>query len=314
MIYFFKENLKTSFFLWLNVVKMMVPIAICVKILETIGAIDLIGFLLEPIMISVGLPGIMGLVWAVTMFTNIWTGALLFITLLGSSDITSAQVTILGIMMLMSHALPLEIRLVQKCGVNAAFSIVLRIGSSLVLAYLFNWTFSTFELLNHSASIVIGESVFAEQTLLQWVIRQLESLVLVYFMLIGLVLILDLMKRFNLIHKLGDILSPYFTLIGVSRKCAPITFVGMTLGLVYGGSLLLQEVEKEEVNEDDIHLSVISMNLFHSIIEDTIIIFMMGGAIFWILIVRFIYTVIILKAINYILAINNGFFWKVIKK
>ncbi len=129
-------------------------------------------------------------------------------------------------------------------------------------------------------------------------------------MLSGLVIILGIMKKFNLMYKLGNIIYPYFNLIGVSKNCAPITFVEMTLGLVYGGSLLLKEVEKGGLNEGDMHLSVASMNLFHSIIEDTIVIFMMGGAIFWIFVVRFIYTVIIMRLITFGLAINSRFFGK----
>ncbi|MEI8635240.1 hypothetical protein [Vibrio coralliilyticus] len=87
----------------------------------------------------------------------------------------------------------------------------------------------------------------------------------------------------------------------------------MTLGLVYGGALLLEEVEKGELDEDDVLLSVTSMNLFHSIIEDTIIIFMMGGALFWILVVRFIYTAIVMKLISILIKLNEQAVWKIIK-
>ncbi|MEI8635239.1 hypothetical protein [Vibrio coralliilyticus] len=217
MTEFIKSSIRSSFLLWISVIKLMIPIAISVKLLDEVGGIHFIGTLLEPIMISVGLPGIMGLVWAVTMFTNLWTGALLFVTLIGNVEVTSAQVTILGIMMLISHGLPLEIRMVQKCGVSAIFSLILRLSGSLILAYLFNFAFNTFNLLNEPALVMIGEASSLQESFSSWCVSQLKSYILVYFMLVGLVLTLDLLKKFNLVHKLGKILSPYFSLIGVSK-------------------------------------------------------------------------------------------------
>lgn len=313
MLEFTKNSLLKTFHLWIGVMKLMIPIAIAVKILEEIGAINHLGELLEPLMVSVGLPGVLGLVWAVTMITNLWTGALVFVTIVSGMEITTAEVTILGIMMLFSHGLPLEIRMAQKCGVSAIFSIILRLGSSIVVAYLFNWVFTTYSIFQKPAEIYIAHSGLSESTYSDWIISQIESYITVFCMLFTLTLILDLLKHFGLIHKLGGTLSPYFKLMGLSKKCAPITLVGMTLGLVYGGALLLKEVENGDLDEDDVLLSITSMNMFHSIIEDTIIILMMGGVLFWILFVRFIYTVIVMNLISQLLKLNSNVMWKIIK-
>ena len=313
MIDFTKKSSIKTFYLWIDVMKLMIPIAIIVKLLEGTGAINYLGELLEPLMLSVGLPGVLGLVWAVTMLTNLWTGALVFVTLISGMEITSAEATILGIMMLFSHGLPLEIRMAQKCGVSAIFSISLRLGSSIIVAYLFNWIFTSYSILQEPANIYILKESLSEPTHFDWILQQIKSYIIVLAMLLILTLTLDILKKFGLVHKVGTILSPYFKLMGLSKKCAPITLVGMTLGLVYGGALLLNEVENGELEEEDLLLSVTSMNLFHSIIEDTIIIFMMGGVIFWILFFRLIYTAIIMNSINKIIKLRSKLVWGIIR-
>ena len=307
------NSLKSSFGLWINVLKMMIPISLGVKVLEEFGLIQWVGALLEPIMVLVGLPGVMGLVWAITLFTNLWAGALLFVVLAGTVDMTSAQVTVLGIMMLMAHGLPIELRMVQKCGVSVLFSLALRVFSAIILAGVFNHIFTYYGLLSEPAQILIGNVDNVDTSLTAWIYHQLESYVFVFIMLAFLVFLMDVLKKYGLIHKIGVLLSPYLSLMGVSKKCAPITFLGMTLGLVYGGALLLRELEKNDMDEDDVLISVTSMNLFHSLIEDSIIIFLMGGALFWIVVVRFIFTAIIMKLITTAIKINDAVLLKIIK-
>lgn len=304
---------KGAFKLWLKILKIMIPISVIVKIMEMTGMITIVGKFLEPIMVFVGLPGIIGLVWAITMATNLWAGALLFVSLSGLLDMSMAQVTILGILMLMAHGLPIEIRMVQKCGVSACFSLVLRIISAIGLAYTFNYIFSAFNLLQTPANIVIESSSISENNLFDWAVHQGKSYIFVLIMLLGLVHTLDLLKKYGLVHKLGIIFAPYLSLIGVSKKCAPITLVGMTLGLVYGGALLLKEIETRELDSDDVLLSITSMNLFHSIIEDTIIIVLMGGSLFWVLPIRFIFTISVMQSILLLMKNNKEVVYKIMR-
>src|SRR5690606_22648096 len=92
------SSILSAFRLWLKILKMMIPISIIVKIMESLGLVTLLGKALTPIMVLVGLPGIMGLVWGITLVTNLWAGALLFVTLAISIKLTTAQVTVLGIL------------------------------------------------------------------------------------------------------------------------------------------------------------------------------------------------------------------------
>ena len=60
---FLQESLSVA----LPLLRIMIPMIIVVKILKEMGAIEILGQWLAPLMGIVGLPGSMGLVWAATM-------------------------------------------------------------------------------------------------------------------------------------------------------------------------------------------------------------------------------------------------------
>ncbi|WP_315982760.1 hypothetical protein [Aliamphritea spongicola] len=69
---------KEIFDVFFLLFKLTLPVIIVVKILEEMGAIPYISALLEPLMLLVGLPENMGIVWTTTMITNIYGGMLIF--------------------------------------------------------------------------------------------------------------------------------------------------------------------------------------------------------------------------------------------
>ena len=302
------SSLQSSFKLWLKIIKIMIPISIAVKILIVFGVIDYFGKALSPIMMLVGLPGLLGIVWAVTVATNLWSGALIFISISSLVTLTTAQVTILGTLMLLAHSLPLELKMVSKCGISAIFSFCLRIISALFLAYLLHYIFQHFHILNTPANLLLHETAQSN-----WLVDQVKSYLTVFTMIACLVLFMDILKHYGLIQYLGTIFAPYLVIMGLSKKAAPVTLVGMTLGLIYGGALLLKEVEAGEINAHDKTISITSMNLFHSIIEDTIIIVLMGGAVFWLILPRLVWTVVVIRVVILFIGINKELTYKIIR-
>jgi hypothetical protein len=76
----------------------------------------------------------------------------------------------------------------------------------------------------------------------------------------------------------------------------------MTLGISYGGGLIIQETKSKLVSKKDAFLSLSLMGLTHSIIEDTILILSIGASFFGILLGRALFTlvviIILIKIIN----------------
>ena len=122
--------------------KILVPALIVVKLLQELGAIHSLGLLLAPIMSLVGLPAILGVVWATTLLTNILTGVVVFFEVAGDYPLTVEQVTVMGTLMLIGHSIPLEGAVASRAGVPWWVTILLRIGGALVLGYFLHLVYS----------------------------------------------------------------------------------------------------------------------------------------------------------------------------
>ena len=89
-----------------------------------------------------GLPGDTGIVWATAMLTNLYGGIIAFVTLAPEMSLTAAQVTTLTSMMLVAHALPVELRIAQKAGAGALAMGLFRFGGAIVFGGLLHLVYS----------------------------------------------------------------------------------------------------------------------------------------------------------------------------
>jgi len=138
--------------------------------------------------------------------------------------------------------------------------------------------------------------------LVNLVLNEVRYYLIIFLIIFGLVALIKVLKKTGALDRLNNLLKPGLEFIGMSKNAAPITIIGMTLGLAYGGGLIIQETKSKLVSKKDAFLSLSLMGLTHSIIEDTILILSIGATVFGILIGRVLFTivviVIIIKIIN----------------
>lgn len=275
--------------------KLMIPIIILLKVLELMGAIGWLSDALSPLMGYVGLPGAMSLVWATALLTNLYGGIVVFATLAPDLSLTTAQVTIISSMMLIAHALPVEARIAQKAGVRFHFTILFRIGMALLFGALLNQVYLLFDWHQQPVELLwFPEAI--DPSLTMWLINQLTGLVVIYLIVLLLVLVLDILRRIGIIDKINTALRPILHLLGIGREAESITLVGLTLGISYGGALLIKEAQAGHVTARDILFSFSLLGLSHSLIEDTLLMMLIGADISGILIGRVIFSLFIIYA------------------
>ncbi len=287
-----KEIIGISYDLFI----IMIPIIILVKIIEELGGIKYIAMALEPLMQFVGLPASMGLVWATTMLTNIYGGMIIFITN-SHESLSVAQVTILGSMMLLAHGLPIEVRIAQKAGVRVLVTLALRIGGALVLGFILLKLYSSGDWLSQPNNALWNPQIETDASLFSWGISQLKALSQVFLVISGLVILLKILKFSGIEKLLGILLTPLLKLIGLSNKTTSITIIGITLGLTYGGGLLINEAKKGNISQVDILGSLSLLALCHSLIEDTLLIMLLGADLSGILYIRVIFSLLVVMLI-----------------
>lgn len=79
-------------------------------------------------------------------------------------------------------------------------------------------------------------------------------------------------------------LRPILSVLGISRETTNLTIAGITLGISFGGGLLINEAKRGHISPRDIFVAMMLLNLLHSLIEDTLLILLIGAdfmTIFW---------------------------------
>lgn len=263
--------------------KILVPTLLLVKLLDEMGGVELIGLLLGPVMVTVGLPESMGLVWATTLFTNIYTGMVIFFNQGGAEQMTVAQVSVLGAMMLIAHALPIEARIAQKAGVRLLITIAIRLIGALLLGFALHHLYSAGSWLQEPAELLWAPEG-TDKNLGSWFLAQLKSLTMILVVITLLLSSLKLMRLLGVERLMLILLQPVLRLVGIGQSATTITMIGLSLGLTFGGGILIREAKAGHISYADVFSAMTLLGLCHSVIEDSLLILLLGAdvSVVWI--------------------------------
>ena len=267
-----RQAVKTS----LTLFRIIVPIAIGVRLLELAGAVELLGGLLAPVMTLVDLPGSMGLVWATTLVTNIYGGMVVFAGVAPAASLTVAQVTVLATMMLIAHAIPVEASIAKRAGTRFRAMALLRIVGALVAGILLSQFYGQTGALQQ-ASQALWTPPPRDPSCLGWMLGELHNLLSIFLIIFSLLVLMRLLEKSGLTRLLTRVLQPVLTLLGISERAAPLAIIGMTLGLTYGGGLIIQEARGGQLSRADVFNALTLLGICHSFIEDTLLMLVIGG-------------------------------------
>jgi len=271
-----KDALLVSWHLF----KVMIPVLIVVKILKELGLIRYLAVPLEPVMEMVGLPAEMGLVWATALINNIYSGIIVLLTLVDDAPLTTAQATVLGTMILVAHSLPVELKIARKSGPRMIFQGAVRVVGALLIGWGLHLAYSTLGLLQGPVNILLTPDATAQaarESIGGWALGEIRNLVSIFGIIIALLVIMRALERFRITDLMNRVLRPVLKLIGIGPKASTIAIIGVTLGISYGGGLIIKEARSGRIGKQDVFYSLTLMGLAHSLFEDTMIMVMIGG-------------------------------------
>lgn len=279
---FFQRTLADSINVAITLYKVMIPTIIVVKCFDELGGVVWFSNFIAPLMDIVGLPSEMGLVWATAIFVNIYSALVVLI----NTDVTMtvAQASILSCMILLAHSMPIEVGLAKKSGVSVWWSILTRIGGALVLGWILHIIYNATDSLQEQSHIIWQPSVEQDTSLAAWGLSQIQNLLLVFIIITALILVLNILKVLGIEKLIAKVLSPFLRLLGISKEATNLTLIGITLGLSYGGGLLISEATKGHIPPRDIFTAITLLGVLHSLIEDTLLMLVIGAdfnTIFW---------------------------------
>lgn len=284
------ESLRESARIYWTLLKISLPLLVAIRFLdEHFNFIATAGELLSPLMAWADLPGRAGIVWAAAVFLQLYAAMLVLASLWTELDLTGAQATTLAAMILTAHALPVELRIVQKAGVRMGAMLIVRTGGALFFGALLAAVYKWGGWLQEPAVLHFTPP---PQTpgWAAWFLAQAKNWTAIYAVILTLVIFIRILKETHAEKLLIVLLSPVLRWMGIGAQATTITLVGMTLGLSYGGALLIDESRRGKISRREMLLVVALLCLCHSVIEDTLAVALVGAHISGVLFGRIIFA------------------------
>ncbi len=290
---------ETTNIFWI-LFKVILPVIIVIRLLELIGAIPFLAKFLEPLTSFIGIDGSLGLVWMAAILVNIYAGLAAFASLQAIFDYSVAETTILGLIILIAHSLPIEVAIAKKSRISWIFNLSFRFINAIVAGKILNLIFTKYELFNEPNQSVLQVPNELVSNFV-WAILQIQNFFIIFLIIFFIISTINILKALGAWTFIINIMKIPLSYLGMSEKVANIILIGLTLGISFGGGFLIEESKKNNISKKDILLSLSFLSLCHSIIEDTILILLLGSHVSGILFFRFIYTVIIILLMKILL-------------
>ena len=283
-----RDSVKVS----LDLFKVMIPVLIGIKILTELDLIRFLAVPMAPLMELYGLPAQTGLVWATAALNSPYAAIVVFQVLFQNlPPLTVAQMTVLCTLILIAHSLPIEARITQKCGVSFWGQIFLRLMGALLCGALMHLIFSRFGLLTEPSHMLLKLDNEAASLWL-WAWQQIVNMGKIFIIILVVMAMMRILNYLRLTDLMIKLLSPVLRFTGIGRKAGTITIIGLVMGIAYGGGLIIQEARSGRLSKADVFASTSLMGQSHGLIEDSLLMSLMGASMYGILWGRLVFSLV----------------------
>lgn len=292
-----RPSVKTT--LWL--LKIMLPISLGVRLLQHYGVIAWCAQWLDPVFQYLGLSGAS----AIAFLTGASVTTYACIAVMLSMALTLRQATIIAIMVLICHALPLECAVVKKVGSKPFRMAFIRIVGAFLAALYLNLVLPEMDA-PFCGVVQALESPHVSTVIEEWAMSSLRLSFMIFGIIWALMIVQRLMDKLGLMRKLVSPLEPVMAFFGLPRHSAYLWLVGNVLGISYGSAAMIDleetgKITREEADEVNYHLV---MN--HSMLEDTMVFASLGISAFWILSTRMLFAFLLVWGKKGVKLIHNA--------
>ena len=275
-----------SICVWL--LKVMLPISLAVRLLQHVGFIDWLAAILSPMFSIIGLSGDSAIVFLTSIFLPLYPTIAVMTTLM----LTLREATILAVMCLVSHNLPVECSVAHKTGSPfgriVAFRIAMSFMSAIVLNLLLPQSDTPFNFMNMGAAEVTSWGML----FMQWLSSSLTLTITIVLIVTALMVLQRVLEEFGWMHRIAHMLSPLMRVFGLPAGCSLLWLTGNVVGMAYGAAIMIDEVEQGRLSRDEANLVNHHLGVSHSLLEDTMLFVAMGISFWWIFLTRLVLAIV----------------------
>ena len=295
-----RESLRDSAQVSYDFFKVMIPLIIVIKILTEFNLLRYFALPFEPLMGLAGLPPDLGIAWVTGIVVNNYSGVLVFLSLLPQLEpLSVAQVTTFSLMLLLAHSLIAEGRIAQQCGVSFMAETIIRLVTAVIFGVLFSWFTKKFGYFTETAVITL-QAKMPPSTLWGWALNEARNLASIFGIIYFVMLLQRMLKYFKISDFLGYLLSPFLRLLGMSPAAATTVVVGFCMGVLYGSGIIIKDARSGLLQPREIFAAVTLMSLAHALIEDTILVMLLGSTLWGVLVLRLVAALLVGVTLNFV--------------
>jgi hypothetical protein len=279
-------------FLWM--LKIIVPISFLTVLLEYSGWIHHIDFIIKPAMNLLNLPTMAALPLIVGMLTGIYGGIASMMVL----PLTSNEMTLIAIFLLISHNLIQEGIIQGQSGLSPFKATLFRLTASSITVTIVT------RFLGSEPARLVGENLSAtvQQPLFvmmkSWFMATLYLSLKIFIIIMIIMILLEVMKIFNIIHHIVKLLNPLLKTMGLNQQVGLLWLTAIAFGLAYGGAVIVEEVKEGNINKEDLEKLHLSIGINHSMIEDPALFLSLGLSAFWLWVPRLILAIVAVRLLD----------------
>lgn len=291
-----KKGVKLGFkkgwrgYVWL--LKILIPISFFTALLEYSGWIGHLDFLLKPVMGFIHLPPIAALPILAGLLTGVY-GAVASLTVL---ELTGAQITLVAIFVLISHALIQEGIVQGKSGMNALKVTLIRLLASVVTVWVAGFFFQDagtnltgaymHQMADKHSFIIL---------LKNWSVATFWLSAKILAIIMTLMILLENLKAFHWIPLIVKTLSPLLKFFGLDREVGLMWVAAVFFGISYGAAVIVEEAKEAHIKTPALEKLHISIGINHAVVEDPALFLPFGINLLWLWIPRIITAVVFVQ-------------------
>lgn len=293
----FPKSVKTS--IWL--IKITVSISAAILLLRYFNILPWFSQLISPVFNYVGLPGEASLAFVTGYFVNVYSAIAVMATL----DLDTRAITILAIMILSAHNMITETAVQNKTGSSVVRMLLTRTLSAFILGFVLNIIMPA----NPASTVMVNnqEELSFMAMLTEWIVDTGRLVLKMILLIMGLSILQVLLSEFGIIKWLSNFLRPLMRFFGLPAKTSFLWIVANTLGLAYGGAIMMEEAESGKISKDDANLLNHHIGISHSNLEDALLMGSIGALMLWMLFSRWVMSFILVWELRLEMTLRKKF-------
>jgi Fe2+ transport system protein B len=266
---------------WL--LKILIPVSLATALLDYSGWIPQADFILRPVMDVLSLPPSAALPILIGMTAGIYA----CLASMAVLPLTTGHMTVIAVFVLIAHNLPQEGIIQAKSGINFVKTTLVRIGAAVATCWLVAACLGADAGAGAaSAAAAGGELPAVGGFLLDWLAGTLQLCAKILVIVVAVMVLIELMKEFNIIDVFVRVLAPVLTMMGLHRRAGALWLTGVLFGLAYGGAVIVEESRDLRLSPEEVEKLQLSIGINHSMIEDPLLFLPLGVNPFWLWVPR----------------------------